>query len=89
MKCYKYNPSVAWPDLLLSIQPWMAHIKVPGRYKKKDNFFCYIFSQLRSKLKAVCAEMEDYREEQGRVREELALTLEELQRNLKLRFVLL
>lgn len=47
-----------------------------------------ISSQLCSKLKAVRAEMADYRDEQGRVREELALTLDELQRDLKLKYVI-
>ena len=41
--------------------------------------------QLKSKLKAANAEMADYREEQVRVREELALTVQELQKGLKLR----
>ena len=41
--------------------------------------------QLKSKLKATSAEMADYREEQVRVREELALTVQELQKGLKLR----
>lgn len=41
--------------------------------------------QLKSKLKAARAEMADYREEQIRIREDLALTLENLQREQKLR----
>ena len=41
--------------------------------------------QLKSKLKAASAEIADYREEQVRVREELALTVQELQKGLKLR----
>ena len=42
--------------------------------------------QLKSKLKAARAEIADYKEEQVSVREELALTIEELQRELKLRY---
>ena len=41
--------------------------------------------QLKSKLKAARAEIADHQEEQASVREELALTIEELQRELKLR----
>ena len=44
-------------------------------------------TQLKSKLKAARAEIADYEEEQVSVREELALTIEELQRELKLRCV--
>ena len=43
--------------------------------------------QLHSKLKVARAEMADYKEEQWRVREELVVTVEELQKELKLRFV--
>ena len=45
----------------------------------------HIIFQLKSKLKAARAEIADYKEEQISVREELALTIEELQRELKLR----
>lgn len=41
--------------------------------------------QLKSKLKAARAEMADFRDEQIKVREDLALTLENLQREQKLR----
>lgn len=44
-----------------------------------------VIFQLKSKLKAARAEIADYKEEQVSVREELALTIEELQRELKLR----
>jgi hypothetical protein len=46
-----------------------------------------ILFQLKSKLKAARAEIADYKEEQVSVREELALTIEELQRELKLRYI--
>lgn len=42
-------------------------------------------NKLKSKLKAARAEMADYREEQIRIREDLALTLENLQQEQKLR----
>lgn len=41
--------------------------------------------QLKSRLKATKAEIADMKTEQARVREELAISLEELQRELKLR----
>lgn len=44
--------------------------------------------QLKSRLKATKAEIADMKSEQARVREELAISLEELQRELKLRTVI-
>ena len=46
-------------------------------------------SQLKAKLKAAMADIVDYKEEQVRVREGLLLTLEDLQKDLKLRSVLI
>lgn len=43
--------------------------------------------QLKSRLKATKAEIADMKSEQARVREELAISLEELQRELKLRLL--
>ena len=59
------------PSLTHSLLPSLTHSLLPF--------------QLKSKLKAASAEMADYREEQVRVREELALTVQELQKALKLR----
>ena len=50
-------------------------------------YFCvFVCVKLKSKLKAARAEMADYREEQIKVREDLALSLESLQREQKLRY---
>ena len=53
---------------------------------REKNYLILILLQLKSRLKVTKTEIADMKNEQAKVREELAISLEELQRDLKLRY---